>query len=405
MAEAANQRPYDDDEINLLDYWRVIWKYKWLILILTVTSLLVTLIVGLFSPKIYVSTATILTPSEGGGGGGTLLSLLSSTGVAQGMAGSSIPSLTPNKDVFMSILKSRTLARKVIEALNLKDHYNSVHVESAINALRRATSISESLEGVIIIRMEDENPILAADIANAYPTYLDRFMARYGIGAATRQRRFIEEQLKKTNDSLQRAEDSMRIFQERNRTISLKDQARGAIDVGAQLKADIIASEVQLQIMRNFATEANPSVIRLKRGIEELKRQLSQIQFGAGLDLPPVGGNSGHRNKELHLPAVNFPKVSLEFGRLARDLKVQEVVYSLLTQQLEQAKIAEAKDMPVVQVLDRAVPASRKIKPKIALNMAMAGAVSFILPVLLAFFLEYIDRQRAAERPSIVNSQ
>ncbi len=105
------------------------------------------------------------------------------------------------------------------------------------------------------------------------------------------------------------------------------------------------------------------------------------------------------------MPAAKVPMIGLELARLARDLKVQDTVYMLLTQQLEQVKIAEARDTPGVQVLDHAFPALRKSKPKIKLQMALAGAVSLFLGIFLAFFLEYIQRQRAAEQPSIVNRQ
>jgi len=403
MAEAANQRPYDDDEINLLDYWRVIWKSKWLIGALCSTSVIAAMVFGLLTPKIYESTATIIIPKESGGGG--FLSALGASGIAQQIAGVSLPSLTPNRDIFMSILKSRTLALKLVAQFNLKDYYKALHLEDAINSVQGATNVSMSKGGLIVIKVEDTDPKMAADIANAYPDHLDRFMTNYGTGAAGRQRRFIEGQLVKTEDGLKKAEEVLRQFQEKNQAVVMPAQTRQAIQVAARLKGEIMASKVQLQMVRNFATDANPEVIRLRRRIEELKRQLAQAQYGVGLELPAVTDNPGHPQMEIFLSTAKVPKIGLELTRLARGVKIQETVYTLLTQQLEQVKIAEAKDMPVVQVLDRAVPALRKSKPKIKLQMALAGAVSLFLGIFLAFLLEYIQRQRAAEQPSIVNSQ
>ena len=111
--------------------------------------------------------------------------------------------------------------------------------------------------------------------------------------------------------------------------------------------------------MRSFATESNPEVIRLKGRIAELKNQMGQAQYGAALDLPPITKNSGHSQKEIYLPAAKVPQIQLEFSRLARDVKVQEEVYSALIQQLEQAKLTEAQDVPVVQLLDPALPPDR----------------------------------------------
>jgi len=398
MAEAANQRPYDEDEINLLDYWRVIWKYKWLIGILSSTSVVAAMIFGLLSPQIYQSTATILIPKERGGGG--LLSAIGASGIAGQITGISLPSFTPNRDIFISILKSRTLARKMVEEFGLKDHYKALHFENAITALKGATKVSVSKEGVIELRVSDTDPRMASNIVNGYPVHLDRLMTDYGTGAAGRQRRFMEDQLTKTKVHLKMAEEALKDFQQKNRAISIKEQATGAIAAGGRIKGEIMASEVQLQVMHNFATELNPEVIRLKRKIAELKHQLAQVHYDT-IDLPGVTANPGHPKKDIYLPTVKVPAVSLELARLTRDLKVHATVYSLLTQQLEQVKIAEAKDTPVVQVLDHGVPALRKSKPRIKRNMVLAGAVSLFFGIFLAFFLEYIQRQKQ----QMVNSE
>jgi len=104
--------------------------------------------------------------------------------------------------------------------------------------------------------------------------------------------------------------------------------------------------------------------------------------------------NPGHPKEEIYLPPVKFPEIGLQLARLARDLKIHATVYMLLTQQLEQVKIAEAKDTPVVQILDRAVPALQKSKPKIKRSMVLAGTVSLFFGIFFAFFLEYIQRQK-----------
>ncbi len=374
----------------------MIWKRKRLIGVLFSASVSAALIFGLLSPKIYESTATILAPPEGGGSGG-LSSAVAAAGIVQQFPGVSIPllSLTTHRDVLISILKSRTIAHNLVERFKLQDYYKSEHLEGAIKSLKDATKVSINKEGVISVKVEEKDPKLAADIANAYTEHLDRLMAQFGTGTAGRQRRFVTEQLEKTQKTLVDAEENLKRFQERNRAVSIGEQAKGAIEVAARLKGEIMASEVQLQVMRNFATDSNPEVIRLRGKIVEMKRQLAQAQYGAGLDLPAVTDNPGHPQKEIYLPPVKVPQIGLELARLTRDLKVHETVYTLLTQQLEQAKIAEAYDTPVVQVLDRAVAAISKSKPRVKLNMAIAGGVSLFLGILIAFFLEYIERQRS----------
>ena len=260
--------------------------------------------------------------------------------------------------------------------------------------MQKVATVEVSDEGVISITVDDKTPQMAADIANAYLEYLGQIVAQLGTGAAGFQRRFIAEQLAKTDINLMFAEEELKQYQERNRTVSLDNQARGAIEAAAYLKGEIMASEVQLEVIQSYAKDSHPEVIKLKEKINELKRQLAKSQYSEGLDLPPPKGEAGHFQKEIYLPVVNVPAVALELARLTRDVKVQEALYALLTQQLEQAKIDEVKDTPIFQLLDRAVPADRKSTPKTILMIALGGFMGIFLGIFVVFFLEYIDKQR-----------
>jgi uncharacterized protein involved in exopolysaccharide biosynthesis len=143
--------------------------------------------------------------------------------------------------------------------------------------------------------------------------------------------------------------------------------------------------------MRSFATENNPEVISLKRRVDEMKRHLAQMQYGDELGGSSTGGALGGARQEIYVPFAKVPEVGLELARQTRELKVQETLVSLLAQQLEQAKIAEAKDMPNVQVLDRAVPAERHSRPRVRLSMLIAGAISLFASVFVALILEHVQ--------------
>jgi len=388
---------WQDDEINLLDYWRVLQKRGWMIMGLVFVSVFTA---GFYSyfvmTKIFESKASILAPRESGGGGTGLAAALAAAGGGQFLGGL-IPGGGSSRDVFVAILKSRTMAQELVDRFRLKEYYSAKYTEAAINGLQGATDISVSKEGVISVKVEDKDPKLAAEIANAYVTNLDRLFAKFGTTDASRQRAFIVDRLEKTEKDLRQAEETLRRFQERNKTIAMEGQARAAIDAAAQLKGQITAAEVQLEVMRAFATESNPQVQQQRRQIEEMKRQLAQMQYGQGLLLPSEKRTPGEQRQEFQVPFAKVPELGMELIRLMREVKVQETVFALLTQQFEQAKIAEARDTPIVQVLDKAVPAERKSKPKTTLNMAIAGALSLFVGVFLAFFLEYVERVRKRE--------
>jgi capsule polysaccharide export protein KpsE/RkpR len=386
---------FDDrnEAATAVDYVLVVWRRRWMVLGLVGLALLATLLVSMISPRVYESTASVIAPKEGGG---QILGVLGGGGLLQQLA-STLPSMTPNRDLLLSVLKSRTMLQSVVDRFQLQDRYRSRHLEDAVNRLRNATALTVSREGAIFVKVEDNNPAAAAEIANFYILQLDRLVTRYGIGEAGRQRRFLTEQLAQAKVGLDAAEEALRGFQERNRAIVLQDQTKGAIEAAARLKGEIVAAEVQLQVMRSFATDANPDILSLKRRIDEMNRQLGQMQYGDGKSRRADAGSADRR--DFSVPFVRVPELGLELVRLTRDVRVQETVLTLLTQQLEQARINEARDLPVVQVLDQAVPAERASKPRTGLNLVVAGVTSLLTGIILAFGVEYL--KNSSRRPRV----
>ena len=377
------------DEMTLLDYALVFWRYGWLIGAICFVTIVAAFILTVRSPKVYESTATLLAPKEGTGSG--LLGGLAASGLLQQAAGVNVPSMTPNRDMLVSILKSRTLATAVVQKFGLQTYYESKYFEDAVRDLRSATQIIASpLSVTISVTVADVDPKLAAEIANFYVDELDRIVSQFGTGEAGRQRAFVAEQLSRGKKDLERAEEALRRFQERNRAIVLETQTGRAIEAAARLKGEIMAAEVQLQVMKTFATEANPEIVNLRRRIEEMNRQLAQ--YGDGLFRPGGQAQTSREPRDFSVPFTKVPEIGLELARFTRDVKIQETVVNLLTQQLEQARIMEAKDLPVVQILDRAVQAERHARPSLRSNLMLAGVVSLFLGVMLAFVLNYFRR-------------
>jgi uncharacterized protein involved in exopolysaccharide biosynthesis len=386
------ERMAGDGEGSIVDYASTVWRRRWMIATLGVVALVIAFVITMLLPKTYDSVATVLAPKEGAAGG-LLPGLTASSGLLQQVVGLSLPSLTPNRDLLISVLRSRTIADSVVTKFDLQQRYRERYREDAINRLRRMTAVSLTKEGVIAVRVEDTDAARAAEMANYYVDLLDRLVAQYSRGEAGRQRGFLTSQLASAKTDLDTAEEELRRFQEKNRAIVLQEQTKGAIEAAARLKGEIIAAEVQLQAMRNFATEANPEIVQLRRRIDEMKRQLGQMQYGDGSAPTP---NAGRR--DFSVPFAKVPEVGLELARLTREVRIQETLVTLLTQQGEQARLVEAKDVPVVQVLDRAVPSERPIRPRVAVNIAVSVAGSLLLGVFLALFLDSSSRWRAASR-------
>jgi uncharacterized protein involved in exopolysaccharide biosynthesis len=365
------------------DLVAAVWRRRYLVLSFLTVATAGALMLQLILPPTYESSASVVSQKEDGSG--LLGGLARVTGQVPQMPGVSLPSYAPNRDLLVGVMKSRTIGQAVVQQFNLQERYRSRYQEDAVRKLRESTTISVSREGVISITVEDRDPRLAASMANFYVTQLDKLVTQFGVGEAGRQRLFLTEQAARANADLRRSEDALRQFQENNRAVVLQEQTRGAIESAARLKAEIVAAEVQLQVVRRFATDANPEVVTLMRRIDAMRAQLAQMQDGDGPARIPVGDR-----KDFSLPFTRVPGLSVELARLTREVKVQEALVTLLVQQLEQAKIGEAKNTTIVQVLDWAVPAERPSRPRLGLNLAVSIVVSLSLALGAALALERV---------------
>ena len=213
-------------------------------------------------------------------------------------------------------------------------------------------------------------------------------MNENSISLAKRNRIFLGKQLETTKADLKKAEDELRSFQTDKKLAAVMDaQAESSIKALAELKAQIIAREVQLGALREFATRANPDVKRAEDEIRELSQQLMRLEKGS---------KNLQKDESIgaFIPLSEAPTVGLQYARLKRDVLIQQKVFELLTQQFELAKIEEAKDDVAFQVIDPAIAPEKKLRPKIAQNIALAAAVSLFLSIFLVFFVEYVTKQK-----------
>jgi len=381
-----------DREVNLRDYFKVIVKWRRLIAFNTAVITILTVVISLVLPKKYAAMATLLPPVEQPDllGAGSLLEASGLGGMAR-MAG--LPGAATTSDIFAKILKSRAVMAGVIEKCGLMDEYEAQTMEEALGKLGGVTSVEIYPEGIIAISVEARTAVLAADIANSYVDELDRFNRDVNMTRGKRNRIFIEERLLKVKDDLRAAEESLRVFQELHRTVSLDDEVRAAIEAVGSLKAEVIANEVRLGVLKQYATEENPQVRELGSEITQLNRQLREIEHGPKSE----GSQNTKFGAGFSVPFARLPEVGLELARRMREAKIQETVFELLTQQYEQAKITEARDTPTIQVLDGAVPPDRRSSPQ-RRKLVMVGFIfSLFAGVGLSFFLEWVEKIQ--ERP------
>lgn len=375
------------------EYLKIIFRWRKFVIQNVIFITLFSVVLSLIITHKYTATTTILPPSSetesmlGLLSGGVLSSLSNISQVA-----GRLPGLTSPSDLYAAILKSGTIKSALINRFNLKKEFKVKTMYAASKALDKITKISVTPEGIIEVSVTYKNKYLATDIANAYIEELDKFNTETSMTMGKKYRIFIEKRLKQVSDSLTYAENSLREFQEKHRTVVLDEEVKNAIEAVVKLKSDIILKEAQREAIGSVSSFDNPYLNNLNQEIQAMKSQLQKIEFGG-----PEKTNKEY-GAGFSVPFAKLPELSLAYARLFRDVKVQEAVYELLTQQYEQAKIMEAKDTPTIQILDRASPPEKRSFPKRTAIVILGFLFSLLGSIPMIFFYEYlIDMQRNPE--------
>jgi tyrosine-protein kinase Etk/Wzc len=370
---------------DIYGYLTVLVSYRRFIFLNLIAVCLIVAIISFLLPNWYRATTTILPP----GGEAMTLGLASSLGgAASGFATSlSLPFMATPSDIIAAILRSRAVGEAVIRDEKLMEAYKIASMEKTLRELFSRTSVSVTQEGLISLSYEDKDRSRAARVANRFVQESDRINRQTSSSQAKSARMFIEDRLAQTQQELSRAEENLRWFQEENKTILLGDQMKAAIEKAADLKAQMVSSEIRLNVLSRTLSHSHPQIRSLRSEIEETRKQLDILE-------------SGHQSQDstgktvVDVPFAEVPSLSLKLARLIREVRVQESIFELLTQQYEQYKIQETKDTPTIQVLDKAVPPERRARPRRALLVALSGVLSIFASVAFVFGLEYFRRSK-----------
>lgn len=375
-AEAASE------SADFLEILLVLAREKERILQVTVAMTLLATIVVFIMPKMYSATALILPPQQNQS---VLSTLVGQVGAANALDLRDLGLKNPS-DVFVGMLKSRTVEDALVNRFDLRKVYNVKRYQDARKTLEKRSEIDPEKEGLISIQVSDRDPKRAADIANAWVDELRALNQNLALTEAAQRRVFFEQKLEQERDDLAKTESAMKVIELKSGVIQPDAQTRALIGAVADVRAQIAAKEVQLQSLRTSATPNNPDVIRLQHELEAMQAQsakISQMQRG---DLEVGEGN-------LQVPTRRIGEASLEYLRVARELRYHESLYEFLARQLEAARIDEAKNAVVVQVVDHAVEPERKSSPQRLLVIAITALLSFLLTCFGLLLREALRRK------------
>ena len=357
-AEAhQSMHPEDEDEINLLDLLQVVVDNLRLLVLGPLTAGLIALGVSFAIPPTFTATTVFMPPQQQQSGAAMMLQSLGALG---GLAGAAAGIKNPN-DQFVAFLGSNAVADALIDRFKLMERYESDLRVDARKALEGSSRISSGKDGLITIETDDKDPVFSAQLANAYVEELRQLLKRLAVTEAQQRRAFFEQQLTQTKDKLTAAEQALRASGVNSS--ALKSSPEVAIKAVAELQAQIVSQEVKLASMRGYLTEAAPDFKQAQTELAALRAQFAKIE------------------KPTNAPAGADADYIARF----RDVKYFETLFELFAKQFEVAKLDEAREGNVIQIVDVAQPPERKRKPKKAMVAVLATLISGFALLIFVF--------------------
>jgi uncharacterized protein involved in exopolysaccharide biosynthesis len=281
-------------------------------------------------------------------------------------------------DMYVALITSRTVEDAIIQRFGLMAEYHEKRMSDARKELeKRTTAVAGAKDGLIRLSVEDRDPKRASDLANSYVEEFRKLSATLAITEAARRRLFFQQQLEQARDELTKAEEAMRETQQSTGVLQIDSQARSLIESAAILRGQVVAKQVQIQSMRSFAAEDNPALILAKQELAALEAQLER-----------VAGSQPDNGSDLILSKGRVTGAGLEYLRRLRDLKYNETVFELLAKQFEIAKLDEAREGSIVQVVDSAVVPDKRSSPHRLLIIIGTITFSFFVACFWAVMRE-----------------
>jgi uncharacterized protein involved in exopolysaccharide biosynthesis len=376
MAGVMKQTPKKDEEFSLLDLLVIFAERKRQIFWITAVFAILAAIVSLLLPKMYTATVTLLPPQQNSTLSNQLAAQLGGFAGVSAVAAAGGSSLFRNpNDMYVAMFKSRTVEDAMIDHFGLMREYNKKYLSDARKKFeRRATVDGSGKDGLIHISIEDHNPQRAADLANGYVDRFRELSQHLAITEAGQRRLFFEQQLRQANENLASAEESLKETEQKTGLIALDAQTRALVESAATLRAQITAKEVQIRGMQTYATGENAQLVEAQQELDSLRSQLAKL-----------GGN-GDVSDGIIVPKGQMTEAGVEYVRKLRDVKYSETIFDILARQFELAKLDEAKEGAIVQVVDPAVVPDKRSFPKRSLIVIGATALGFFIGIFIALF-------------------
>ncbi len=306
----------------------------------------------------------------------------------------------------------------------------------AVEDLQGRVSVSPVRNtSVVYIKVQESDPVLAADIANSIVRHFIQQDISRRSKEATYMVNFVKRQIEPTQKKLEAALESLAAHKRSSKVVDLEEGTKKLIETIGALEKEKInleikeqqvrylyeqvqnsltdASTLNLTVLEDPAvqamintlsmlenrkksllaayTERHPQVVALSAEIREIKRKVSSSIMNILDSLKNEKESFSKEIARLRSELKVLPEEEKRLAGLVLNKEVLSNINAFLFQKLNEATITQASTISSIQVVDPAIAPERPIKPRKKRNILLAVVVGLMSGVGLAFFVDYLD--------------
>jgi tyrosine-protein kinase Etk/Wzc len=368
--------------MRFTDYLHVAWLWRRFFLVNLTAVFVLAVGLSLCIPKKFRSVATCtIAPGNNKGGIGNLAGMLSGGNSILSMSAKMFGGGSTDDDIIFGILESRSVLSRTIRQFGLIDYYRirNQNMDLAIRRFRRDVSCEPNEFGFIEVGVINKDAGVSADIANFMIGLADSLNMELNIEGARRNRSFIEQRFVQNSTELKTAEDNLYNFEKKNGVYIVPEQVKLAIAAAGDVEAELLKNQVLLNTLKGQLDENSLVYQNVDLKIKALENKLKSLNSG-----------NAHTPGSVLVPFEKMPYLQIEYIRRVREVEIQNKLMEFLYPVYEQAKMEERKSIPLLVMIDRAVPSQVKYSPKraaVVLGITMSAFMVILLFVLRAQYL------------------
>jgi len=348
-------------QLNPRDYWEIIWKRKQMIVVFVLIIVGVVTFYDFTRPKRYEAEVSIhiekATPNI----------------ISEGQDGIYRKEVR-DKEYYQSqysLLKSHSLAERVIEKLGLRNDEEFSNAKNpGIELLSWVKIKPIRMSNIVIVSISGKDPLKITSIANTWAREFIYQDIEKRAGVAKYGASWLESQLSDNLKKIQEDERELNVFVKKNKLINIPD----------------IEKEQDKGLLKDLETQ--------KARLEKELAALSKKYKGKHPEIISLVGELDMVNQTIEKETekfLNLQELSAGYKILKRKVDTSKSIYDNLLQRAKELDVSKELAVSNISIVDQAEVPIDPIWPKPKQDILFALVVSIFLSVGLCIFLEHLD--------------